>query len=873
MRKRKRCFTLVELLVVIAILAVLATVSILGYAAFTKKANISNDQAVVSQMNIALKSNEALGDKARYCHQAVQQCIDAGFILENLTPSTAKYNFAYDQANNRFMLLDENYEFNYGEDNHSTDRYYIHVVVGSDAELTQANNNEYSTYLRVNFEYKDKTKAITTNKGIDVGDNYDVSLIYYNNINDNPISQDVVIRTNSFETILTVKAYDNGAQCDKVTHYGFAAIVNADKVGHASYHENGTIGRLKVTDGKAVVEAGALVVCPMDIDGSATTAVIEVKEGATVLPDGEYTKQENNVANEFVPDCGAGHHDFGEKIVVDSLHIYEVCRCCGYTLITVQDNEGHEVKQSKNTINNEGVVTSEVVTPIETYLIALQVNETPAASKIKNYEITGEPVIETPKVEKQEEQSACDHDYNNGVITLQPTCSTTGVKTYTCSKCGDTYALKVATTPHKYYDDEEYPQGAVFDHTEKCIVCGALRKDNNGNVIVCMIGDKAYDTLEHAIADVPTDGTLTKIIMVNNDAAIIKNYANFGWCAWKIKTGQNVVIDLAGYILKDLVDFGNETAGSNGAFSIQAGATLTIMDSSCKESSYDGTGMVYNEIANGTPMSYWPSENRSDDVILNCGKFILESGTLQVKLVGVISYCIDNLSGASCIVNGGKLYLEFEKYSGQNVIRLFQDNTSCTINGGYLRCKGSIIHCQECTDKTKQTVNVTGGTFIGGDMYEFIYNYNSKYTVSITGGTFKYDHIPEGVVGILIYYEPYGEFDCNTGNYYGSCIPQSYINYASYQKYFLNWVGGDTIVQSDEDFYIHKDGTYYKFASSELTYHGDTDHSHYITKYDKQYCYKMLASEHDNYEENIPIADGYEFVKNGDLTVTIVKSN
>ena len=111
----KKGFTLVELLVVIAILAVLATVAILGYTQFTKKANIANDQAICSQMNLALQSNEALDNKAQYPHQAVQQCIEAGFILENLTPSTAKYNFAYDQENNRFMLLDENFVFNYGD--------------------------------------------------------------------------------------------------------------------------------------------------------------------------------------------------------------------------------------------------------------------------------------------------------------------------------------------------------------------------------------------------------------------------------------------------------------------------------------------------------------------------------------------------------------------------------------------------------------------------------------------------------------------------------------------------------------------------------------------------------------------------------------
>lgn len=46
MKKRKednlKGFTLVELLIVIAILAILATVSIIGYSSFTKRATESN---------------------------------------------------------------------------------------------------------------------------------------------------------------------------------------------------------------------------------------------------------------------------------------------------------------------------------------------------------------------------------------------------------------------------------------------------------------------------------------------------------------------------------------------------------------------------------------------------------------------------------------------------------------------------------------------------------------------------------------------------------------------------------------------------------------------------------------------------------------
>lgn len=46
----------------------------------------------------------------------------------------------------------------------------------------------------------------------------------------------------------------------------------------------------------------------------------------------------------------------------------------------------------------------------------------------------------------------CEHEWDDGSITLAPTCTVEGVRTYTCGKCGDTKEESLATIDHTYVD-------------------------------------------------------------------------------------------------------------------------------------------------------------------------------------------------------------------------------------------------------------------------------------------------------------------------------------------------------------------------------------------------------------------------------------
>lgn len=105
-QRRQKGFTLVELLVVIAIIAILATVSIIGYTQFIKRANMSADQQAVTQMNTLLEgldvNNEPddVVDLWTYLNET-------GLDAEDYKPLTKDHYFFWDKSINRILLVDK----------------------------------------------------------------------------------------------------------------------------------------------------------------------------------------------------------------------------------------------------------------------------------------------------------------------------------------------------------------------------------------------------------------------------------------------------------------------------------------------------------------------------------------------------------------------------------------------------------------------------------------------------------------------------------------------------------------------------------------------------------------------------------------------
>ena len=277
LKKAKKGFTLVELVVVIAIIAVLSTVSVVGYFGFTKKANISGDKALVSQLNTILKADQATNGKAETPTEAIEAVKESGYLVEKLAAKTSKYKIVWNQKDNEFALLDEEEKAVAGKV--SSNAYENWVFADSyNAE------KGYSVYLNSGYS-GNSTLDITT--GLDVGENTNVEVVNYTNTES---AKHVVIRTNGGK--LTVSA-----PLDTVEHYEKADKVVVDAVAPHSYHEFGVVlGDIVAKKGNVVVEDSGVVsnVIIASADVTATISANSTVSSIVATDSNYYDKVTNN---------------------------------------------------------------------------------------------------------------------------------------------------------------------------------------------------------------------------------------------------------------------------------------------------------------------------------------------------------------------------------------------------------------------------------------------------------------------------------------------------------------------------------------------------------------------------------------------------
>ena len=159
-------------------------------------------------------------------------------------------------------------------------------------------------------------------------------------------------------------------------------------------------------------------------------------------------------------------------------------------------------------------------------------------------------------------------------------------KHWHASTCG--HNLKIDEAEHTYND------------SNVCTVCGQVKAD----VAVAKIGNQNYKTLPKAVAAAADGAIITVVKNISLDSRIV--------------ISKKVTVDLNGKtVTRDMSNVSEDfTRNEGNLFTIQSAGDLTLKDST-------GNGML-TAIA--------PADNHysTDTLVLNYGKFTLESGTIKV---------------------------------------------------------------------------------------------------------------------------------------------------------------------------------------------------------------------------------------------------
>ncbi len=261
----RRAFTITELVIVIAVIAILAAVLIPTFTNLINRANESADIQMVKNLNTILSSEEALGNRADTIDEALEQALDGGYKVENLTPTSDGNDIVWDAVNNRFALVDSDGNKIYG------DALTPDPISGQDYwkitnDFSKTSDNTFSWYLTEDAELPtdsasgslEVTSSINLSafpdlKSITVSDKAEGTI----NITTNSEDVEIIAGKTDSETTPTINLYGTAGTISggKSSFGGYAG----GYFGMKSLHIYGKIEAIYSFSGHIVVENGAEV--------------------------------------------------------------------------------------------------------------------------------------------------------------------------------------------------------------------------------------------------------------------------------------------------------------------------------------------------------------------------------------------------------------------------------------------------------------------------------------------------------------------------------------------------------------------------------------------------------------------------------------
>ena len=206
------------------------------------------------------------------------------------------------------------------------------------------------------------------------------------------------------------------------------------------------------------------------------------------------------------------------------------CTSCGKTKTTEIAATGHQHTEIRNkkeaTCKAEGYTGDTYCTDCET-----KVSSGQAIAKIDhtwdNGKVTTEATCEHTGVRtytcsvcgetKEEETPKTDHSYDDGTVTKKPTCIETGIKTYTCTVCQKTKTEEIPATGHQHTEIRNKKEATCtetgYTGDTYCKDCGT--KLSSGEVISKKAHD--YEVKDRQKPTCTTDGYVLSVCKACGD--------------------------------------------------------------------------------------------------------------------------------------------------------------------------------------------------------------------------------------------------------------------------------------------------------------------------------------------------------------------